>query len=256
VTEETLFIALSYSGNTFETFSCFSEAVKRNCTTISMSSGGKLEDHAKKAQYYVKVPPNLPPRTAMAYLLFPLLSILSEYKLVKKQDVSATLKIARQARTEMRKSICFERNEAKQFAKKIKGIPLIYASDFFSPVAKRWRQQFNENAKHMAFDFSLPDANHNEIMAWTNKVKGDYTCIFLHNNNENEKVSKKFDFMREIYGTKAHLLEFFAEGRSKLAQLIYAVYMGDFVSTYFALLKGVNPTPVPLICELKRRTLQ
>lgn len=44
-----------------------------------------------------------------------------------------------------------------------------------------------------------------------------------------------------------------AQGRGKLARLLSTVLIGDFVSWYLATLRGVDPTPVEVIEELKRR---
>jgi len=46
-----------------------------------------------------------------------------------------------------------------------------------------------------------------------------------------------------------HLIE--AEGRSALAQLLWAVYLGDWVSLYLAALNGVDPGSIESINILK-----
>ena len=75
VNEDSLFIAISYSGNTDETLSCFLQALKKKCTIISISSGGRLEEMAKNSDCHITIPPNMQPRAAIAYLLFPLVII-------------------------------------------------------------------------------------------------------------------------------------------------------------------------------------
>jgi glucose/mannose-6-phosphate isomerase len=45
-------------------------------------------------------------------------------------------------------------------------------------------------------------------------------------------------------------------GRGRLARLLTLVYLGDFLSFYLAVKRGVDPTPVPEIEELKRRLSQ
>ena len=34
--------------------------------------------------------------------------------------------------------------------------------------------------------------------------------------------------------------------------MMYAMYLGDFVSCYLAILRGIDPTPVYVITELKK----
>jgi len=50
VDERTLVIASSYSGNTEETLSAFSQALKKNCKKLAMTTGGKLKALAEDAR--------------------------------------------------------------------------------------------------------------------------------------------------------------------------------------------------------------
>jgi glucose/mannose-6-phosphate isomerase len=251
VNEDSLFIAISYSGNTDETLSCFLQALKKKCTIISISSGGRLEEMAKKSDYHITIPPNMQPRAAIAYLLFPLIIVLQRLYLINKCDFGDIIKKACILRERIKADVKIEKNEAKQIASNINGVPILYASDYLAPIARRWRQQFNENAKIMAFDFILPEANHNEIMAWEHEIKEEYTCIFLRTKNQDEKIKRRLDFLKRVYAKKAHTIEVFMEGKSNVAQLIHALYMGDYISIYIALLREVDPTPVSFIQKFK-----
>jgi len=42
-----------------------------------------------------------------------------------------------------------------------------------------------------------------------------------------------------------------SQGESRLARMMSLVNLGDWVSLYLAVLLGVDPTPVPLIGQLK-----
>ena len=46
-------------------------------------------------------------------------------------------------------------------------IPVIFGADLTAPVATRWKSQFNENSKLPAFAAELPEADHNEIVGWS-----------------------------------------------------------------------------------------
>ena len=48
------------------------------------------------------------------------------------------------------------------------------------------------------------------------------------------------------------VLQAISEGKNRLARLFSLIYLGDFVSYYLALLKGVDPTPVASLDYLKR----
>lgn len=57
VSEKTLFIASSYSGNTEETLSALEQAEAKNATVVVIAYGGKLEEIAAQKQYpFLKLP--------------------------------------------------------------------------------------------------------------------------------------------------------------------------------------------------------
>jgi len=47
------------------------------------------------------------------------------------------------------------------------------------------------------------------------------------------------------------VIEIQVKGKKRLAKTMYAMYLGDFTSCYLAVLRGVDPTPVDAITELK-----
>ena len=252
VSRDTLFIAVSYSGNTEETLSCFREAKRKGCRIIAISSGGKLEEMVGSEEHHIKIPQGMQPRAALAYLLFPAMAVLEKLGIAGKIDMHDTVKTLAELRNRIKKGMPAGSNPAKQIAMKIDGIPLIYGHDFLSTAARRWRQQLNENAKIVAFNFSVPEANHNELMAWEG-MGNRMTCILLRDRADGRQISKRFDYMKEVYQKNAAVIEIFAEGKSILSRLLYAIYLGDYVSNYYALLRDIDPTPVGLIQELKRK---
>ena len=54
VTENSLVIVTSISGNTIETLTVLNEAKKRNCKIVAFSSGGKMEEYCKKKKYRIQ----------------------------------------------------------------------------------------------------------------------------------------------------------------------------------------------------------
>lgn len=250
--KETLFIAVSYSGNTGETLSCFKEAVRRGCKTIAISSGGKLEHHSENADFYIKIPGGMQPRAALAYLLLPPMVILENLGITGKTHIREAVKTLAELRAKVKKDVPVADNAAKQIAYGISDIPLIYGHDILAVAARRWRQQLNENAKIRSFDFSVPEANHNELMSWEGTGRG-IMCILLRDRKEDEHIRKRFDYMAEVYGKKATVEEIYAKGGDAFSKLMYAVYMGDYVSNYCAVLRDVDPTPVGLIQKLKEK---
>jgi glucose/mannose-6-phosphate isomerase len=60
--------------------------------------------------------------------------------------------------------------------------------------------------------------------------------------------------MRDLRaGAAGGVSEVWARGRSRLARLLSLVQLGQWVSFYLAILHEVDPWPVPVLMEVKRR---
>jgi len=241
--EKTLFIAVSYSGNTEETLSCFSLA-KEKCQHVAITTGGKLGEMAENV---IKIPSGFQPRAAIAYLLFPMAKLLSRASIID-VDLENTIYILGSEREKMEET-------ARMVANEMEGIPLIYGYGVMESIARRWRQQFNENAKMHAFDFMLPECNHNELEAWEGS-REKVTCIFLRERDESERIKTRFDFMREEYKKRAKVIEIYAAGKDSFSRAMYHMHVGDLASIYMAERRGVEAEPVNLIMKLKETLSQ
>ncbi|MFH1381073.1 MAG: SIS domain-containing protein, partial [Candidatus Omnitrophota bacterium] len=82
--EKTLVFAVSYSGNTEETLSAYTDAIKKHTNIIVITSGGKLQELASKNKNMViTIPKGYPPRCALGYSFIPALMILCKMGLIK-----------------------------------------------------------------------------------------------------------------------------------------------------------------------------
>ena len=67
-------------------------------------------------------------------------------------------------------------------------------------------------------------------------------------------MKTRLDFMKTLFeDVAAHVVEIYPMGKNRLAKTMYAMYLGDFVSCYLALLRAIDPTPVDAIMALKQR---
>ena len=65
---------------------------------------------------------------------------------------------------------------------------------------------------------------------------------------------RRFDLVREILReVVADVLDVRAEGEGDLAQLFDLMLLGDFVSLHLAAREGIDPGPIPVLGDLKRR---
>jgi glucose/mannose-6-phosphate isomerase len=262
VNKDTLVLCISYSGNTDETLSSFKLAYQKKCKIICISMGGKLQDLAEKRGIpFVKIPAGIQPRAATAYLLFPSIIFLKKIGLLKsaiETDIEETLAVTTDFVTLNRKEIPEENNLAKQLAKKIfHTIPQIYGWRIYTPIALRWRHQLNENSKIIARSDIVPECNHNDIVGWSGNpdVSKQFSCILFRDTDEETiDMTTRLNFMRDLFhNTAAHVLEVSPKGKSQLAKMMYLMCLGDFTSCYLAVLRGIDPSPVDIITELKKR---
>lgn len=259
VSDKTLFIACSYSGNTEETLSALTEAEAKNARIVIIAGGGKLEEIATQKGYpFLKIPKAEQPRYAVFYNFVALLGILEAAGLANAGEVSANLEAASKYLAEAVKgwvaTVPTKDNPAKQLALEIAGkSAVIYGGPLMGPVAYKWKISFNENAKNIAWWNQLPEFNHNEFIGWSSHpTDKPYAVIDLRSNLEHQRVQKRFEVTERLLSGKRpapHVVE--VQGNSLLEQIVWAVTFGDFVTIYTALLNNVDPAPVDLVEKFK-----
>lgn len=256
--KNTLFIASSYSGNTEETLSALNQAEERGAIIAVISAGGKLAEIAKSKGYpFYELPKDFQPRMAVFYNLSALVYLFSEVNLVN-TGALADIKLASEFLKEQCKAwladVPTSQNQAKQIALDIVGkSPVIYGGLLFAGAYK-WKINFNENAKNVAWCGQLPEFNHNEFLGWSSHpVEKPYAPIFLQSSFDHPQVAKRFDISaRLLSGQMPSPIIVNAKGKTILEQLLWVVTLGDFISLYTALLNNFDPTPVDLIEKLKK----
>ncbi len=260
VDRQTLVICSSHSGDTEETLSAFKQALARKLNIVVISSGGTLLKEARKHKLpYYEMPGGVQPRTTLNYSVITLLTMLESAKLLPSMDgeIEEAVLLLEKTMFEFNLFNDSKKNLAKQLALFFHGKnPVIYASEnCLGTTAYRWKCQFNENAKQMAHVNAIPEMNHNEILSYTVQdsfVKNAAVLLLRSEKYENDRVQKRFAIFKKISGLKKNQVsEVWAEGNSLLSQTLWMVYLGDFVSVYLAFLKGLNPTSIGLIDQLK-----
>jgi len=259
----TLVIAVSYSGNTQETLSQVLEAYEKRCKVFSVTSGGQLAKISKKLGVpTVKVRSGLVPRAALPHLLTSTAHILWRSGLIK--SIQEEIKLASRQLGEIRREIRAENplqsNRAKQFAIDLLGkFPVVYSSARVSGVARRMKNQFNENSKVPSKFELLPEAIHNEIEGWKRLNMAEeesmpFSIIFIRDTEESKSECIRFEEMKKLLNEAgvSEVKQILLQGETKLGRLLSGVYFGDFVSFYLAVARGFDPTPIRSIEKLKK----
>jgi glucose/mannose-6-phosphate isomerase len=258
--EHTLVIASSYSGGTEETLACYDEAKTKGCRIICISSGGNLSLLAENDKnLLITIPRGYQPRCALAYSFFPLLILFNKLGFVsdRSKDIFRVINRVRK-KAQVYATTDETKNNALKISKHILGkIPVIYSStDLLDIVNLRWRGQFGENAKSLAFGNLLPEMNHNEIVGWQEnpELLKNLAVIAFRDKDDNGRILRRMDIILELVKPMAGLvLEIDGEGDSLLERIFDLIYLGDWVSFYLAILHKIDPTPVEKINYLKNK---
>jgi glucose/mannose-6-phosphate isomerase len=259
VDNKTLFIASSYSGNTEETLSALNEAEAAGAHIVVVCAGGKLADIAKEKKYPLfRLPGNYQPRMAVFFNFAALVQLLAGFGIVSERAIDDLHDVSRaleKTSKTWRPDVVTSQNLAKQLALELVGkSPVVYAGNLLFPAAYKWKINFNENAKNVAWCNQLPEFNHNEFLGWSSHpVDKPYAPIFLQTSFDHLQISKRFEISARLLSGKMPAPQIIhAEGSTILEQLLWTITLGDFVSLYLALLNNIDPTPVELIEKLKK----
>lgn len=262
VGSETLVICASYSGNTEETLSAYADAKAKGATIAVVTSGGKLAELAHADGFpAIIIPGGQPPRTALGYMMVPVLAICVGADLLPEQDFDGAFSALDECVTRWGVEVPFENNEAKQLAQALYGkVSVLYGLGTWPAiVANRWKGQINENAKNMTFANVFPELNHNEILGWVQADRqgvASWVGILLEDGTESAKMRKRFEVTERLVASVCPFYRVTIHGQTLLAKMLNLTFLGDFVSLYLAALNGVDPENIDSINILKNELSQ
>ena len=272
-----LVIAVSCSGTTEETLSTLDEAVRRGCRLLVVGApGSPLEALAARGRALF-VPVNAQgrqPRASMFSLSTPLVIAGDALGLLScsAEEVEATAVLLEQLAARNRPAAETVLNPAKTLALGLSGsLPVVWGSSALAGVAAyRLACQLNENSKTPATWGALPEAGHNQVVAFDGPFAGGPRDIFadpfeddvekrtrmhlvlLRDAEEHPAVARRAVVVRDLARQRGvDVSELLAEGLSPFQRLASLVALGDWATTYLALVEGNDPTPVDAITELK-----
>jgi len=257
-TPDTTVLCASYSGDTEETLACYEAAGALGARRVAVTSGGRLAELARADGVpVIPVAGGFQPRAAVAYMTVAALEVAglcgAGPRIGSEIDVAADhleqLAVQWGAAGP-------EDSEAKTLARALHdSVPVIAGSALTGPIAYRWKTQLNENAKVPAFSHELPELDHNEIVGWQAAASlGRFTAIFLEDSDTHPRVQERVALTRELIADQATgTFVVRSRGTTAVERVFSLVLLGDLVSLYVAVLRGVDPTPVVVIDELKAR---
>ena len=259
VNEKTLVVAISHSGNTEETMSCYQQAREHGCQLAVMATGGKLFMAAEADNLpRVRVPSGGQPRMSTIYHLRGLLKLLSQFEVIDDSLYHAVATSGvwlKDQLSQWAEDVPTADNYAKQLALKLVGsTQVFYAGELTWPLAYKWKISFNESAKNVAFWNQYPEFSHNEFIGWSSHpVDKPYKVVDFRSSLERPRIRERMELTDRLLSgmrPKAEVVEL--QGKTLLEQLLWGLALGEIVSIYAGILNGVNPEPVALVEQLKR----
>jgi glucose/mannose-6-phosphate isomerase len=257
-TPDTTVLCASYSGNTEETLACYEAAGALGARRVAVTSGGRLAELARADGVpVIPVAGGFQPRAAVAYMTVAALEVAglcgAGPRMGSELDVAA----------EHLEHLVIEwgadgpeDSEPKTLARGLAdSVAVIAGSGLTQPIAYRWKTQINENAKVPAYTHELPELDHNEIVGWQSaSALGRFAAVFLDDADTHPRVQKRIALTRELISDQATgTFVVASRGVTTVERVFSLVLLGDLVSLYMAVLRGVDPTPVDVIETLKGR---
>jgi glucose/mannose-6-phosphate isomerase len=255
-----LVVASSHSGATEETLAAAAEALERACPVAVIAAGGPLAERATRdALPLLRFEPESQPRAAVGWSVVLLSGLLERagFLDVADSEIEAAAMRADERHAECAPDVPTERNPAKQLAWTVLDrMPVIIGAGHLAPVARRWKTQFNENAKSWATWDELPEATHNTLagLLQPDNVREHLFAVLLASGEDHMRTALRREVLATLLGESAtpHL-RVDVRGKGRLAEAFDAIVLGDLVSVYLACLYGLDPTPVMAIQALKER---
>lgn len=249
VDEHTLVIASSYSGNTEETISCIHQAKESGATIAVVSSGGQaLEIANRKNWARFIMPGGEQPRAMLGYSFIGQLKMLIQFGILE-QSILEDVEAGNEEIAALQAEIMQEAEDlADQIGDKT---PILYTAKQFEGISVRWKQQINENSNYHCWFCNVPEMNHNEIEGWYYD-QSNFAPVLLRFDSEYIRNRERMNILNNILTEqKANPISLNAKGSNEVAQALYYIQLGDWLSYFLAVNNDTDPVKIELIGKLK-----
>ena len=242
---KTLYVAVSYSGNTVETLSFAKEALEKQYPLVAITSGGVLLDWAvKKTVPHVLIPFGFEPRNAVLMMLKALLYVISREDLFPETKRDSI---------DIQKALEHGKEIGEKFEKKI---PLVYSSRSNYALSYIWKIMLNETGKIPAFANYFPELTHNEAQGIIPETAGliakNLKILLLLDKEDGIELSREMSVFQDLISSRGVDVFAFNLPQGKVNQLLHVLSIAGATAGAIAELHGVDANTVPFIEQLKK----
>jgi len=258
---KTLVIAVSHSGTTEETLDAFISARDAGGQLFAITTGSELERLAKKFKVpYYKFEHKGQPRAALGFMMGAILAVFKKIGILEmtEDQVIKAFTAVKDYNETLFPDSPHRKNQAKQVANDLQGsLPIIYASERFTPLALRWRGQLAENSKEIAFYDILPAVNHNFTagLDFPQEAKQILKFLFLKSKFDLPRIAARQKISAEVFDKKgiAHKNIEIKNAENVLCEILEMSLLADYTSYYLSIINNVDPTKIENIDFIKQR---
>ncbi|MGH2866002.1 MAG: bifunctional phosphoglucose/phosphomannose isomerase [Solirubrobacteraceae bacterium] len=255
-TPDTTVLCASYSGDTEETLAAYDAAGALGARRVVSTTGGRLATLAREDGVpVIPLPGAYQPRAAVGYALVVALEVAALAGVAERihTEIDVAAAHAEQLVTDWGPD-AHEDSLAKRLARALHGtIPSIAGAGLTASIAYRWKTQINENAKLPCFAAELPELDHNDIVGWEGAAElGRFSTVLLDDCDLHPRVRARVELTRQLIepaSAGAYRVE--TVGETRMERLVSLVLLGDLVSLYLAILRGVDPAAIAVLDQLK-----
>lgn len=253
VTDDSVVVVTSISGNTVETISMLENAIKLNSKIVVFSDGGRIEEiciergipHRKIKKYHS-------PRASFTSFLYAMLHVLKPIIPIEEKDVIESIKKLESISKKINSKEISVKNPAIKIAEWINNTPIIYYPWGLEPVAIRFKNSIQENSKIQAVIEDVIESCHNGIVTWDKQ--NNFQPILIRGQDDYEKTRERWEILKEFFNVKeVDYKEIISENGNILTKIICLIYLLDYASIYLAIKLETNPTPVNAIEYIKKK---
>ncbi len=277
-----LVVAVAADGEEPAMLGLLEEAVRRGCRLLVVAAGGSpAQELARRGRgAFVPVTRGRVARAGLWSLAVPLLVAADALGLasVGPPELDGAATVLEQVATRCRPDADTVANPGKTLAVELDGaVPVLWgASALAGAAARRFAARLSADAGVPAAWGALPDdapdllgvldgpwvagpRSEDELFAdrEDEPEQPPLRVVLLREPGETPGESRLADACRELaLGRGVGVSALLAEGTGPLARLAGLVGVLDFASTYLALARGADPTPVAAAAALERRTMR
>lgn len=247
-----LVVAVSYSGETFETVSCVRQALERGASVAGVAGeNSTLAGILARKGRVVEVVKDGFPRSSLAQLVGGLAALLFGESVRGEIGRASSLLDSSNALNVAEKLASNIYNDGKPL------IPLVVSCGRIGFIAERWVTELAENSKHVALEEVFPEAAHNRIARWT-YTRGEYYTIYIDVDTSNlcQLVRRYVESKYSVLGPVETIDLTRISNDSEIAAILYSSMLAGLVSVRLAELLERDPEKIEGIEEYKREVVR